>query len=185
MLEASGALRRKSGRLNVVAGKVYRSDWTLIVDYRKRLLTSGHELGEYLAKLVAGGVNELSLSKNQARADGFEGWLYRVLGLKTSTQEMGVWLLAQGPHVLLTFLDEDFNEKRASDPERHRSSDTSERVRFESKHGTGETVSVGECVSRESAARAVREFFEESSFPLWLQYEDVPSGKRKLGRQRD
>jgi hypothetical protein len=100
-------------------------------------------------------------------------WLRRLLGLTDRDILPCFYLVKEGDYAAITFLDENWSEYRAIDPEQPSHASKEIRLRIAMSQGEWTPLEAEYCLNFSRALEAIRYFAKEASRPDWLSYKYV------------
>jgi hypothetical protein len=139
-----------------LVGRGCRNEYAWSVAGTETPLNSERDLDARLAEVAQTQGADWAVLLNDDSTASKSGWVYRLLGLKPPVMLEGVLVCVNGGDALFTYVDQDWNETRATDPER---ATLTGDVVFTLSAADSESVPRAETVRREDAIDAVRRFF--------------------------
>lgn len=157
-------------RLRQVSGM----DWILEVGEEVEKVESRDALVERLARLRAERGWVVRLAQRVGELTGWQGTLYRLLGLSTEMDGQSVLVRATGDLAAVSLLDEDFNETLVLDSQPQQEPEGS--VQFALGNGEFETRRRADTISTEKAVSFLLHFLDQGTRAPGYQYVKVGRG---------
>jgi hypothetical protein len=152
-------------------------DYFIEIQGKRKSVRTIEELEHHLEKSRHRESSDIFLFPKVEDRKGFEGFLYKALGLSTEVIGEGVSILIRGNRSTIIFLDEDHNEYRAINSEY--TGPSTAKVEFIIDTGEQSVHPADECFSPDNAIKAVLYFFQYGKRPDWLDYRESKSIRRR------
>lgn len=141
-------------------------NYALEIDEKERPVASLEELRRAIDEALQKGAVEIRLREDRGRMRGFEGVLYRVLGLSTEKGGNSVLMNVNGEQSSLVFLDADWNGYRAINP----NGPAGDKVSFRLSNGQVTEIESRYVIPTTEAIAAIEHFFSHGKKPPHLRY---------------
>lgn len=143
------------------------NSWHVELDDRKRLYRSLEEIDTVLLYAQSMQSGHLRVGKD----GGLRPWWQRFLGMQSRYVDSLFALEWSNQLACLLFHDENWSEYRAIDESPPVTAN--EELRLEFSNNVENSAPIDECMDKDRAFQAVREYLAQSSRPSWLKYRFV------------
>lgn len=154
--------------------QVSSMEWILEVGEEVEKVRSRDALATRLEGLRAEGGWVVRLAQRVGKLAGWQGTLYRLLGLSTEMDGQSVLVRATGDLAAVSLLDEDFNETLVVDSQPPQEPEGS--VEFALGNGASETRRRADTISTEKALSFLLHFFDQGTRAPGYRYVKVGRG---------
>ena len=151
-------------------------DWILEVGTETEKVANRAALSERLAQLRTNREWNVRLAQRGEKLAGWQGTLYRLLGLSTAMDGPSVFVRVAEDQAAVSLLDGDFNETIVMGPQP--SQEPAGAVVFALGDGTTEQRPRAECIGADEAVSFLLHFFERGTRPRGFRY-------KKAGQRSD